>query len=76
MDKIEQVPAFYFHHKDSFGKEVSMRFEAETWTEALSQFVKFLRGAGFILDDNSVGVNSNKHITDLSYTPSITTFQQ
>lgn len=76
MDEIEKTPAFYFHYTGSYGKEVSIRFEAETWAEALSNFVQFLRGAGFSLDDDSVGVNSKKHIIDRDCTSSITTFQQ
>ena len=76
MDEIEQAPSFYFHHKDSFGKEVSMRFEAETWPEALSNFVLFLQGTGYILQRDSVGVNSKNHVIDPDCTTFITTFQQ
>lgn len=76
MDEIEQVPAFYFHHKDSFGKEVSMRFEAETWPEALSNFVLFLQGTGYILQRDSVGINSKNHVVDPDHVASITTFRQ
>lgn len=76
MDEIEQVPVFYFHHKDSFGKEVSMRFEAETWPEALSNFVLFLKGAGYLLKSSSVGINSKYHVIDPDHASFITTFQQ
>lgn len=76
MDEIEKTPAFYFHYTGSDGKDVSMRFEAETWTEALSNFVQFLQGAGYILQHNSVGINSKNHIIDPDHTAFITTFQQ
>lgn len=74
MDEFEQQPVFYFHHKDVNGKEFNMRFEAETWTEALSNFVLFLKGSGFILNDDSVGVNSNYHCVDPESAPYITEF--
>ena len=40
------------------GAKVSHVFEAFTWYEALNQFVKFLRGSGYNLQNHSVGINT------------------
>lgn len=44
------------------GCRVVQEFEAVTWTEALDHFVKFLRGSGYSLEDNSTGVNTDLHM--------------
>ena len=36
---------------------VTHEFESGTWYEALDQFVKFLRGSGYSLGNDSVGIN-------------------
>ena len=42
---------------DETGAIVIHEFEAQTWYQALDNFVKFLRGSGYQLKDNSVGIN-------------------
>jgi hypothetical protein len=42
---------------DDEGTVVTQEFGAGTWYESLDSFVKFLRGSGFQLKDNSVGIN-------------------
>ena len=42
---------------DETGAIVIHEFEAQTWYQALDNFVKFLRGSGYQLQDNSVGIN-------------------
>lgn len=76
MDEIEKIPAWYFHHTAADGKMVSMRFEAESWPEALSNFVQFLQGAGYMLQRDSVGINTKIHIVDPEVNTFVTTFQQ
>ena len=39
------------------GTVVTHEFEEDVWYAALDGFVKFLRGCGYRLEDNSVGVN-------------------
>ncbi len=39
------------------GTVVTHEFEVETWYESLDSFVKFLRGSGYLLKNNSVGIN-------------------
>ena len=36
---------------------VTYEFESGTWYEAVDQFVKFLRGSGYSLGNDSVGIN-------------------
>lgn len=36
---------------------VTYEFESSTWYEAVDQFVKFLRGSGYSLGNDSVGIN-------------------
>lgn len=42
---------------DETGAIVIHEFESSQWYSALDQFVKFLRGSGYQLKDNSVGIN-------------------
>lgn len=39
------------------GTVVTHEFEEGVWYAALDSFVKFLRGCGYHLEDNSVGIN-------------------
>lgn len=69
-------PSFSFSYSNGLGKHVVVSFQAETWPEALSEFVQFLQGAGYILQRDSVGINSKNHIIDPDCTTFITTFSQ
>ena len=42
---------------DETGAIVIHEFETSQWYSALDNFVKFLRGSGYQLKDNSVGIN-------------------
>ena len=42
---------------DETGTIVIHEFESSQWYSALDNFVKFLRGSGYQLKDNSVGIN-------------------
>lgn len=42
---------------DETGDIVTHEFESSQWYSALDQFVKFLRGSGYQLKDNSVAIN-------------------
>lgn len=42
---------------DGTGDIVTHEFESSQWYSALDNFVKFLRGSGYQLKDNSVGIN-------------------
>lgn len=42
---------------DETGAVVIHEFESSQWYSALDNFVKFLRGSGYQLKDNSVGIN-------------------
>lgn len=46
---------------DESGTVVIHEFVALRWDEALDQFVKFLRGSGYYIDNASVGVNEAHH---------------
>ena len=60
MEELDQG-YFTFHHTDVDGSMCEVAFFADTWIEALSRFVQFLRGSGFTLDSDSIGVNADKH---------------
>lgn len=69
---------FSFESLNEDGTAVQHSFSAQRWTEALDHFVKFLRGSGYSLADNSIGVNTMLHTmygneNDLCY---ITEFEQ
>ena len=51
-----------FARTDCEGVTTVSTFEAETWPYALQQFVNFLKGAGFGVDDESIAINGDKHL--------------
>lgn len=48
---------FKLQSTDDDGTIVTHEFESETWYSCLDSFVKFLRGSGYLLKNNSVGIN-------------------
>lgn len=48
---------FTFQSTDEKEAIVIHEFTAGTWYEATDHFVKFLRGSGYQLKDNSIGIN-------------------
>lgn len=70
---------FTFEYQDEENtKTLTVSFECGTWYEALDEFVKFLRGCGYALKDNSVGINESAgHILleDVWFS-NVTTFEQ
>lgn len=48
---------FTFQSTDENEAITIHEFTAGTWYHALDNFVKFLRGSGYQLKDNSVGIN-------------------
>ena len=44
------------------GCVLTQEFEAYIWMEALDYFVKFLRGSGYSIENNSVGINTELHV--------------
>lgn len=64
----------YFSYTDANGTVSTKQFSMETWTEGLDEFVRFLKGCGFYLDHDSVGVNTTKHIFIQEDYPTLTSF--
>ena len=63
---------------DDDGTALTHEFTSEVWYQALDSFVKFLRGCGYHLEDNSVGINeglSHWHIDSYNL-GNITTFTE
>ena len=52
---------FKFESTDMDGCVLTQEFEADIWMEALDYFVKFLRGSGYSIENNSVGINIDLH---------------
>lgn len=50
-----------FEHIGADDTVSRISFQAETWTEALEKFIQFLRGSGFFIDYDSIGINEKKH---------------
>lgn len=42
---------------DDYGTVIVHEFEVGTWYDSLNKFVNFLRGAGYTLQNDSVGIN-------------------
>ena len=53
---------FKFESVDMDGCVLTQEFEADIWMEALDYFVKFLRGSGYNIENNSVGINTDLHM--------------
>lgn len=54
------------------GTITTHEFEAETWCESLDRFVMFLRSSGYLLNNNSVGINlgaghEDNHYYNITY---------
>jgi hypothetical protein len=50
------TPTWGFTYRDIDGAISTKSFEAISWTRALQEFVYFLKGAGFSLDDDSIQI--------------------
>lgn len=50
-----------FSYTDCEGVVSTKEFSPETWVNSLDEYVRFLRGCGFILGKDSVLVNQTKH---------------
>ena len=63
---------------DDDGTSVTHEFTVSVWYEALNNFVRFLRGCGFDLKNNSVGINEGLDHCGMEYYElgNITTFEQ
>lgn len=53
---------FKFESVDMDGCVLTQEFETDIWMEALDYFVKFLRGSGYSIENNSVGINTDLHM--------------
>lgn len=60
------------------GTVITHEFEEDVWYAALDNFVKFLRGCGYRLENNSVGINEGSGHCGMEYYElgNITTFEQ
>ena len=60
------------------GAVITHAFEEDVWYAALDNFVKFLRGCGYDLADNSIGINEGLDHRGMEYYElgNITTFEQ
>lgn len=67
---------FKFESKNVDGCTATYQFETDTWIEALDYFVKFMKGSGYSIYNNSVGVNTEKHFVDNTDLVNITTFSE
>ena len=54
---------FKFESVDMDGCVLTQEFETDIWMEALDYFVKFLRGSGYSIKNNSVGINTDLHMS-------------
>ncbi len=52
---------YFFSAVDPDGSHTRISFEADDWLKILDNFVLFLRGKGFYVCDDSIGVNLAKH---------------
>jgi hypothetical protein len=65
---------YFFSAVDPDGSHTRTSFEAESWLTVLDNFVLFLRGKGFYVSDDSIGVNAAHHCVDENECYRFTTF--
>ena len=60
-----EKPVWGFTHNNGEGaiSTKSFHLEDDTWTGALQGFIYFLRGLGYNISDDSVAINSERHMT-------------
>ena len=56
-----QDSVFEFKYTNCDGTVNTMTFKADTRMEALENFIVFLKGAQFFVDNDSIFINGNKH---------------
>lgn len=63
---------------DEYNERIMHEFEAHQWYQALDRFVLFLRGCGYKLENNSVGINTaaGHYVHDDEYYQNIVLFEQ
>jgi hypothetical protein len=59
IEKINSVMQLTF--LDCDGVASTRTFSVDTWIHALDEFVAFLKGCGYYLQEDSVGINVNNH---------------
>jgi hypothetical protein len=55
------MPTWGFTYRDLDGAISTKSFDAVSWARALQEFVHFLKGAGFLLDDDSVQIKDDHY---------------
>lgn len=65
---------FKFQSVNDDGCCTTQEFESSTWVEALDYFAKFLKGSGFGVSNESIGVNEDRHTFDSLMYSNITPF--
>lgn len=60
MQEIKSTMQFTF--VDCEGVVSTRTFTTDTWVHALDEFVAFLKGCGYFLQDDSVGINKANHL--------------
>ncbi len=76
MQNLQEIGStMQFTFVDCEGVVSIRNFKSETWVHALDEFVAFLKGCGYFLEDNSIGVNKDRHpLIDYHECYRITTF--
>jgi hypothetical protein len=65
-DNENNIPTWGFTYRDIDGAISTKSFDAISWTRALQEFVYFLKGTGFNLDDDSIQIK-DKHRDDFNW---------
>jgi hypothetical protein len=55
---------WYFTHTDADGVTNTVEFGADTWVETMNNFITFLRGSGFSIPSDVIGINTDKCIVN------------
>jgi hypothetical protein len=59
---------FTFIREDNYGTKTTKEVETECWFELVPEFINFLKGCGYTVYDDSVGINVSNHSPDIDVT--------
>ena len=52
---------FTFIREDNYGNKTTKEVETEGWFELVPEFINFLKGCGYHVDNDSIGINASNH---------------
>lgn len=59
---------YTFICEDNCGTKTTKEVETECWFELVPEFINFLKGCGYTVYNDSIGINASNHLPDIFVT--------